>query len=76
MWGPAVRTAGDEGHDFDVLSLPIEEFSDSFEGKGRDRGKSEQAEIWLCWQAARASGVTGLLEISRYEILPVQNIGA
>jgi len=58
--GQQFRTTGGEGQDFDVLSLRIEEFSDSFEGKIRDRGKSERAKIWLCWHGRENLGSDGV----------------
>ena len=42
------RTTGGEGQDFNVLSLRIKKIGDCFEGKARNGGKPERAEIRLC----------------------------
>lgn len=54
------RATGGEGQDFDVLSLRIEKIGDCFEGKARDGGKAERAEIWLCWHSREDLGSDGV----------------
>lgn len=53
-------TAGSEGQDFDILRLRIEEFGGRFEGKIRDRRKTERAETRLCGHGRQNLGSDGI----------------